>query len=358
MKIVILTIGTFGDVQPYTALGMGLKEAGFDVALAAHACFTEFVSANGLEFRPIAGDPQLWAIGAELGELARAGQDFVSWMRRLRALSKPIMSDILDSCWCACQGAGAIVYSPLAWAGYSIAEKLDIPSFVAALQPMTPSHFFSSVWSPRRLKLGATYNRFTHYLAAQAYWFFNKPFINRWRKDTLTLPLLPNTGPYSQERWRQQPFLYGYSPSVVPKPPDWPGTAHVTGYWHLPLDPAWQPEHRLLDFLGSGSPPVYIGFGSMPDHNPKQLTEIVLASLERTNNRGILQGRWCCIDAGSLPDTGLQNWLGAPQLAFPSHGRCGAPWRCQHGGQCLKGRSPFDSYTICLGPAILGRMYS
>jgi len=31
MKIVILTIGTLGDVVPYAALGAGLTNAGYDV---------------------------------------------------------------------------------------------------------------------------------------------------------------------------------------------------------------------------------------------------------------------------------------------------------------------------------------
>jgi len=69
MRIVILTIGTFGDVQPYTALGVGLQEAGYKVCLATHEPFRDFITRNGLDFAPIAGDPLSWAEGNEMRSL-------------------------------------------------------------------------------------------------------------------------------------------------------------------------------------------------------------------------------------------------------------------------------------------------
>jgi UDP:flavonoid glycosyltransferase YjiC (YdhE family) len=137
LKIVFLTIGTFGDIQPYVALGTGLRQAGYDVTFATHQVFSPFVVKYNLNFTPLAGDPQSWTRSGELLSLAEAGKNFRNWMSRLQQLADPLMEDILNTCWQACQYADAIIYSPLAWAGYSIAEKLDIPSFVACLQPMT-----------------------------------------------------------------------------------------------------------------------------------------------------------------------------------------------------------------------------
>ena len=42
MKICILTIGTRGDVQPYIALGVGLKAVGHEVTIATLAAFESF----------------------------------------------------------------------------------------------------------------------------------------------------------------------------------------------------------------------------------------------------------------------------------------------------------------------------
>jgi hypothetical protein len=47
-----------GDVQPFIKIGTILKSDGHHVRLATHAFFREFVLSNGLEFYPLAGDPQ------------------------------------------------------------------------------------------------------------------------------------------------------------------------------------------------------------------------------------------------------------------------------------------------------------
>lgn len=50
-------IGTRGDIQPFVALGLRLREAGYRVRLASHAAFRAFVADAGLEFYPLGGDP-------------------------------------------------------------------------------------------------------------------------------------------------------------------------------------------------------------------------------------------------------------------------------------------------------------
>jgi sterol 3beta-glucosyltransferase len=326
LKIVILTIGTFGDVQPYVALGLGLKQAGYDVTFATHQGFSSFVSGYGLDFVALAGDPQKWAKGVELQSLAEDGRNFRQWMHTLGHLADPLMESILKSCWQASQGANAIIYSPLAWAGYSIAEKLDIPSFAACLQPMTPTRYFPAVWSPRQVKLGKIYNRLTHLFVEQAYWHFNKVYINHWRKESLELTTLPLFGPFSQPRWKSLPFLYGYSPTVNPKPFDWPNNTHITGYWFLPEDKQWRPDGKLLEFLSSGLPPVYIGFGSMPDRHPDQLLKLVTEALNKIGQRAVVQGQWSKYGDNIQSDTIFRidwvphSWLFPRMAAIVHHG--------------------------------------
>ncbi len=209
MKIVILAIGTLGDVQPYLALGVGLQEAGYELTLATHQCFAELVASHRLRFAPLAGDPVKWAEGGELLALASSGRNFRKWMLALRTLAQPLMPQVLHSCWQACQETGAIIYSPFAWAGYSIAERLGVPSFIACLQPMTVTARFPSAWSPLQRSLGGPCNRLSHIMTQQLYWHVNQPFINRWRVMDLGLPPLPNTGPFKESRWQTQPYLYG-----------------------------------------------------------------------------------------------------------------------------------------------------
>src|SRR4028119_1248380 len=50
MNVAILALGTRGDVQPYVALGVGLKEAGHEVTLVTGKGFEAMVSGQGLRY--------------------------------------------------------------------------------------------------------------------------------------------------------------------------------------------------------------------------------------------------------------------------------------------------------------------
>jgi hypothetical protein len=56
MQITILTVGSQGDVQPYVALGAGLRAAGYDVTLVTSVRFAGFVTAAGLQHTPVRAD--------------------------------------------------------------------------------------------------------------------------------------------------------------------------------------------------------------------------------------------------------------------------------------------------------------
>ena len=49
-RVLLLTLGTRGDVQPFIALGRGLRQRGLDVRLCTHTRFQAFVESQGLEY--------------------------------------------------------------------------------------------------------------------------------------------------------------------------------------------------------------------------------------------------------------------------------------------------------------------
>ncbi len=103
----------------------------------------------------------------------------------------------------------------------------------------------------------------------------------------------------------------------------------VTGYWFLEHPGGWKPPRELVDFLESGSPPVYVGFGSMNKTDPEELTDIVLRALERTGRRGVLVTGWGGISNSALPDTVFavdevpHDWLFKRVEAAVHHGGAG-----------------------------------
>lgn len=67
---------------------------------------------------------------------------------------------------------------------------------------------------------------------------------------------------------------------------DWLDTDYVNGYWFLYHHEDWQPSATLQQFLATGDPPLYIGFGSMAGRHPQRLAKIAIKALQTTNQRG------------------------------------------------------------------------
>ncbi len=290
-EIVILASGTRGDVQPYLALGLGLRAAGCTVRVATHPGFRTLVERQGLTFALLEGNPS---------ELMRApgGQSALTydgnWLRSARATSaylraaRPLYARMLESAWQACQGAGAILVGLATTWGAHIAEALQAPCLWCFLQPFSRTRAYPSALLPWRFSLGRTYNWLSHLLVEQAMWLPWRAEVNRWRLNRLGLPPLSLSSPYAKLYRPGDAVIYGFSPQVAPPPPDWPAWHQAVGYWFLEGPPGWAPPAGLVRFLEAGSPPVYIGFGSPGTLRPERMLRIVRQALLATGLRAVL----------------------------------------------------------------------
>ena len=144
LNIVIHVVGSRGDVQPFLALGLELKNRyGHRIRLATHATFKKFVEENGLEFFDIGGDP------AELMAFMVKNPGLIPGMQSLKdgdvGKRQRGMAEILQGCWRSCADAdeakedegtsvrpkpfiaNAIIANPPSFAHIHCAEKLGIP---------------------------------------------------------------------------------------------------------------------------------------------------------------------------------------------------------------------------------------
>ncbi|RMG97564.1 MAG: glycosyltransferase [Chloroflexi bacterium] len=329
MHITIVTLGSRGDFQPYLALAVGLQRAGYRVRLASHALFRPLAQAYGVaDFYPVEGNPMaLLRTPAGLRWL-ESGVNPLRQVLGILPLVRPHLVQGMTDIWQACQGTDAVVVSVLGIGGIHAAEKLGVPLLLAFLQPFTPTRMFPVPGAPM-WGLGGWYNWWTFVMAQQMFWLPFRGVINRWRREVLGLRPFPFWGPYRALRQRQVPVLYGYSPSVLPRPDDWPDWHHVTGYWYLERPSDWQPPTSLQQFLQSDPPPLYIGFGSMVDSNPDELLHILLTALARTGQRAVLLRGWANLQPETLPETVClisdvpHDWLFARVSAVIHHGGAG-----------------------------------
>ena len=329
MHITILTLGSRGDIQPYIPLGLGLQRAGYTVRFATFNNFRDFVSAQGLEFAPISGDPRS-TMNSQAGQAwLTSGRNIVTATTQMwRALTSDDLRPAFDDTLEACQGSDAVIYSFMGSSAYHAAEKLNLPSIFALVQPFTRSRFVPSMIAPE-LPLGGSYNLLTHRISELLIWNIVRRMINRWRRDSLGLPALSWRGPFDFLYKQQMPYLYGFSPSVIQPPADYPAWHHISGYWFLDRDPAWSPPDELAHFLEAGSKPISIGFGSMTGRDTSKLLELAVRSIQEAGQRAVLLGGWA--DAGNLklPDSIFKidavphDWLFPQMAAVVHHGGSG-----------------------------------
>ena len=332
--VVMLASGTRGDVQPFLALGLGVRQAGIPVVIAAAPRFRSLVESRGVGFAALEGNPSdLMAAGpgsmagSLSGGLARG---IVSTTRFLRGAQLEYHR-MLESAAAACRPARAILAGLSSTWGFSIAEALGVPLVLCMLQPFGRTRAFPSALLPARGSLGAVYNALSYRVMEKAMWLPWRRRTNAWRQRTLGLPPLPVAGPWRGLYASGFSCLYGFSPAVFSAPMDWPPTHVVTGYWFLEGKPGWTPRPGLENFLSSGDPPLYIGFGSMGMNHGSGALRVIDRALELSGLRAVVSpgGR----NRGRLPPEGSRrtyvgedvphSWLFPRVTAVVHHGGAG-----------------------------------
>ena len=329
MKIAIMAMGSRGDVQPYIALGKGLKAAGHFVRLITHQNFERLVTSHGLEFYPVKGDVQAVIESPEMLKLLEQG-NFLAINAHTAKLVRSAAIDWAQDGIAACRGIDLLVAGVGGlYLSIALAQKLNIRFLQAYIFPFTPTTAFPAIVLPQSIsRLGGTVNRLSHHLFRQMMWQGFRQADRLARQQVLNLPPAPFWGSYNSAALRQYPTLYGFSSSVIPQPSDWQNT-QVTGYWFLDAAADWTPPAALMKFLNSGKPPVYIGFGSMGSRKPAATAALVLAALDRSGQRGILLSGWGGLSQANLPDTVLMvesiphSWLFPRMAAVVHHGGAG-----------------------------------
>jgi sterol 3beta-glucosyltransferase len=240
--------------------------------------------------------------GTRMHELVREGMSTASGPMEVARAARRMtgaMRDSLVEQWDAAQlvEPTIIVAHPKALGGLHIAERLGIPFAASLPLPfLTPTGEFpipfltrhrSERWNRRTYQ----FNRFT----AIAY----GGMINRFRTKRLGLTRESRFSDFLHRDGAAVPVLYPVSPSVVPRPHDYPDSAHLTGYWFREQSTV---QASLPDdvsaFLDADGPVVYAGFGSMGfGRHAADRGTMVLDAVRTTGARVIVARGWGGLEA-------------------------------------------------------------
>jgi UDP:flavonoid glycosyltransferase YjiC (YdhE family) len=327
MSITILAVGSQGDVLPYLALAVGLKNAGYSVRFTANSNFSNVAANYGLEFSPIQLDSFEFTQSSQTQSWLDA-ESIPHLILSTNRVIRPMLEHIMEDVFTACQGSEAIIYHSYALPFvYYIGKQLKIPCIPASLHPM-PTRSYPAILSNMMRNPSKTLNLLTHLLVHQISWQVFLPVVRKHWNGNARLPLI---GPYRELLKGPQPVLCGYSPSVLPLSEDLPKHVSITGYWFLDPHPNWQPDPALTEFLKSTPKPIYIGFGSMGNPAKNQDTaNIILETIAQTGIRAILSAGWSGLGTDRpLPENVFlikdtpHRWLFPQMAAIVHHGGAG-----------------------------------
>ena len=356
LNIVIMVIGSRGDIQPFLKIGKILQDKyNHRVRIATHPTFKKFVEQDiGLEFFSVGGDP------SELMAFMVKNPGLVPSMETMKAgeigRRRDSMYEMMKGFWRACVNAtddekdianvkmmgdkhpfvaDAIIANPPSFAHFHCAEKLGIPLHLVFTFPYTPTQDFPHPLA--NIKTSNVDREYTNYmsypLVELVTWQGLGDLVNRFRVTTLGLEPVSTLWAPGQLSRLKVPTTYLWSPSLCPKPKDWGPEIDIAGYVFLDLASSFKPEDKLEKFLNQKSDQkiIYIGFGSISGiDDPEAFTRMIFEAVQKAGVRAVISKGWGLRDdVADIPD-GIcmvdnvpHDWLFPKMDAVVHHGGAG-----------------------------------
>jgi len=277
MRVVLSTYGGRGDVEPLVGLAVRLRALGAEVRVCALPDCAERLAEVGVPLFPV-GQPVRPLLH---GATPASAPD-------VPRLSAALIAAQFDALAAAADGCDALVATglmPAAAGARSVAEKLDIYSVYAHYCPIfLPSpHHPPHPLPGRPLPPDVTDNRVLNDLDAQSYNALFGVALNTHRAS-IGLPPVDNVRAHILG---DHPWLAA-DPTLAP----WQEPADLdivqTGAWILPDERPLPAD--LVAFLDAGTPPVYVGFGSM--RAPKDIARVAIEAIRAQGYRALVSHGW------------------------------------------------------------------
>lgn len=272
MRVLLVTAGSRGDVEPFVALAHRAMRAGHQVRLA-------LPDNSGARV----DDLDTVSLGADFSRLIQSqGVSGREAMRSFSTVVRPTMRTVIVTTVSAAleYEPDVIVAHPKILSAPIAADRLGIPHIMAEIVPVvTPTRAFPAPGTVP-VSLGPL-NRLTYAAVGLSSRMFAAEL-----DEARTLAGLPRG-----RRSRRAASLVPVSPHLLPRPDDWPSDVHITGAWTgatgasgvSGASGAGTADERVERFI-DGGPFVYAGFGSMVLGDPAERSRAIV---EAARTRGL-----------------------------------------------------------------------
>ena len=139
MRLLVVSLGTRGDIQPFIALGLGLQRRGHQVIAASHREHEPLVASYGLEFRD-AGSSMREILESDLGrDWIDSSDSLFRYAKTVTRVMEKMWAEALPLGEAMTEGVDAVVCSVLVLHALHHAEVRKLPTIGISLLPLLSS---------------------------------------------------------------------------------------------------------------------------------------------------------------------------------------------------------------------------
>ena len=279
MKILLIAIGTQGDVEPFLAIGQMLNHAGHDTLCVFPEQYRKLADESEIEFASL-GHEFIDLLESDIGKkaigAAGKGLNKVRAYIELGRKSIPINRQmihrqrrIIDN-----YAPDRILYH--AKSVYPLIWSVSNPGKATMLSAVPYLHF-----TKKRAHLafngnyGVLINRFS-------YWIAQFGLVSTTMQSVKWLNLAKEIK-RSQIRYvlKTNTCIYTVSPTLMPRPSDWPDNIRILGHYDRRSTSASPLPEKVSGFVHRHGKVLFVTFGSMTNPDPEGKTRMIVDILTR-----------------------------------------------------------------------------
>lgn len=274
-KILLIAIGSRGDIEPFLAVGSLLKQNGFtEIACCFPEQFSGLAEEEGFPFYSL-GTKFLELLdttdgkdimGGDLGRIAKLKLYWKLYQetKGLHDNHMRIEQDAIEDF-----NPDLIIYHvksiyPTAW-------EVTNPSKTLMLSPVPcivkPTSSYPTLGIP--FTLGKRFNRWTYKLTGAA---IVKTVLTYNKRMAKPLEISKKA---VKKVYNETPMIFTISPSLFPRDERWGTETHLVGYQERNKTQNWNPPQDFVDFLQKHDKVMLLTFGSMNNPDPEDKTRLL-----------------------------------------------------------------------------------
>ncbi|WP_427917231.1 glycosyltransferase [Streptomyces sp. cg40] len=305
LRIVLMTHGTRGDVQPLVALGREFARRGHTPVLAVPVGSADMVRTAGLHLEELPVNWREFLSSPTPDRSWVTSGDSTEFLAGLRTVMAAHTADIARTLYRVCEGADLIVSGSLTEdIATLIAEARRIPLTLLHLFPVRPNDAVPNPFVSSEVSTEPGANLKTHTAYESASWQLRRDGVNRLREAFGLHPTDFSTP--ARARMLGALEIQGYSKLLVPGV-EWPAHRPFAGWLELTGEHRAAVAEHGLDaglerWLDAGDAPAYFGFGSTLLADPAAVLSVIERVSGELGIRAVVTAGWAGLPAGAVRD--------------------------------------------------------